>query len=41
METQTMIERPSDFFIKNQSLIRSWPLDWKDYFEQEIKWYVP
>jgi hypothetical protein len=30
------------FFIKkNQSLTRSWPFDWRGYFEQGIKWDAP
>jgi hypothetical protein len=29
------------FSLNNQSLTRSWPLDWKDYFEQGIKWHAP
>jgi hypothetical protein len=34
-----MVERSSDFFpLKNQSLTISWPLNWRDYLEQEIKW---
>jgi hypothetical protein len=42
METQTMVERLSDFFsLKNQSLTRSWPLDWRGSFEQGIKWDAP
>jgi hypothetical protein len=42
METQTMVERPSKFFIKkNQSLARSWPLDWRGCFGQGIKWDAP
>ena len=24
--------------LKNKSLTRFWPLDWRGYFEQEIKW---
>ena len=36
-----MVERPSIFFIKNQSLTRSWPLDWRGCFEQGIKWDAP
>ena len=39
METQTMVESPSDFFsLKNQSMTRSWPLDYRGYLEQGIKW---
>jgi hypothetical protein len=42
IETQTMVERPSVFFIlNNQSLTKSWPLDWRGYFEQGIKWLAP
>jgi hypothetical protein len=26
------------FSLNNQSLTRSWPLDWRGYFEQRIKW---
>jgi hypothetical protein len=38
METQTMVKRPSVFFLKFfLSLTRSWPLDWRGYFEQGIK----
>jgi hypothetical protein len=29
------------FSLKNQSLTRSWPLDWRGYFEQGIKWDAP
>jgi hypothetical protein len=29
------------FPLKNQSLTISWPLDWRDYFEQGIKWDAP
>jgi hypothetical protein len=29
------------FFIKNQSLTISWPLDWRGYFEQGIMWDTP
>jgi hypothetical protein len=29
------------FSLNNQSLTRSWPLDWRDYFEQGIKWHAP
>jgi hypothetical protein len=37
-----MVERPSVFFpLKNQLLTRSWSLDWRDYFEQGIKWDAP
>jgi hypothetical protein len=36
--TLTMVKKPSVFSIKNQSLTRSWPLDWRGYFEQGIKW---
>ena len=25
----------------NQSLTRSWPLYWRGYFEQGIKWHAP
>jgi hypothetical protein len=28
-------------FIKKKSLTRSWPLDWRGYFEQGIKWHAP
>jgi len=41
MEAQTMVERPSVSFPKKQSLTRSWPLDWRGYFEQGIKWHAP
>jgi hypothetical protein len=27
--------------LNNQSLTRSWPLDWWSYFEQGIKWHAP
>jgi hypothetical protein len=27
--------------LENQSLTRSWPLDWRGYFEQGIKWDAP
>jgi hypothetical protein len=27
--------------LKNQSLTRAWPLDWRGYFEQGIKWDAP
>jgi hypothetical protein len=37
-----MVKRPSVFFsLKNQSLTRSWPLDWRGCFEQGIKWDAP
>jgi hypothetical protein len=37
-----MVERPSVFFsLKNQSLTRPWPLEWRGYFEQGIKWGAP
>jgi hypothetical protein len=29
------------FSLQNQSLTRYWPLDWRGYFEQGIKWDVP
>jgi hypothetical protein len=29
------------FMKKIQSLTRFWPLDWRGYFEQEIKWHAP
>jgi hypothetical protein len=29
------------FSLDNQSLIRSWTLDWRGYFEQGIKWHAP
>jgi hypothetical protein len=29
------------FSFKNQQLTRSWPLDWRGYFEQGIKWDAP
>jgi hypothetical protein len=29
------------FSLNNQSLTRSWPLDWRGYFEQGIKWHAP
>ena len=42
METQTMVEKPSVFFaLKNQSLTRSWPLDWRCCFGQALKWDTP
>jgi hypothetical protein len=41
METQSMVERPSVFSLKIWSLTRSWPLDWRGYFEQGIKWDAP
>jgi hypothetical protein len=41
METQTMVERPSFFFIKNHSLTKSWPLNWRGCFGQGIKWDAP
>jgi hypothetical protein len=42
METQTMVKRPPVFIsLKNQSLTRSWPLDWRGCFEQGIKWNAP
>jgi hypothetical protein len=28
------------FSIKNQSLTRFWPLDWRGYFEQGIMWML-
>jgi hypothetical protein len=28
------------FSLNNQSLTRSWPLDWRGYFEQGIKWHA-
>jgi hypothetical protein len=40
-ENQTIIERPSVFSKKNQSLERYWPLDWRGYFGQGIKWDAP
>jgi hypothetical protein len=37
-----MVERPSvPFHKKNLPLTRSWPLDWRDYFEQGIKCHAP
>jgi hypothetical protein len=27
--------------LNNQSLTRSWPLDWRGYFEQGIRWHAP
>jgi hypothetical protein len=34
-----MVERMSIFSaLKNQSLTRSWPLAWRTYFGQGIKW---
>jgi hypothetical protein len=43
METQTMVKKPSIFFfhLKNQSLTRSWPLDWRGCFGPRIKWDAP
>jgi hypothetical protein len=41
MKTQTMVERLSIFSLKNQSLTRSWPLNWRGFFGQGIKWDVP
>jgi hypothetical protein len=42
METQTMVESLSIVFHKrNKKLTRSWPLDWKNCFGQEIKWDAP
>jgi hypothetical protein len=42
MKSQTMVKRQSVFFLKkNKSLTRSWPLDWRGYFEQGIKWDAP
>jgi hypothetical protein len=33
---------PVGFFsLKNQPLTRYWPLDWRDYFEQGMKWHAP
>jgi hypothetical protein len=29
------------FSSHNQCLTRSWPLDWRGYFEQGIKWHAP
>jgi hypothetical protein len=29
------------FPLKNQSLTRSWLLDWNGYFKQGIKWEAP
>jgi hypothetical protein len=29
------------FSYKNQSLTRSWPLNWRGYFAQGIKWHAP
>jgi hypothetical protein len=29
------------FSLKIQSLTRSWLLDWRGYFEQEVKWHAP
>jgi hypothetical protein len=29
------------FSLKIQSSTRSWPLDWRGYFEQGIKWHAP
>jgi hypothetical protein len=29
------------FLLKYQSSTRSWPLDWRGYFEQGIKWHAP
>jgi hypothetical protein len=29
------------FSLKIQSLTRSWPLDWRGYFEQGTKWHAP
>jgi len=29
------------FSLKNSKLTRSWPLDWRGYFEQELKWDLP
>jgi hypothetical protein len=34
-------EAASFFSLKNQSLTRSWPLDWRGYFEQGRKWDAP
>jgi hypothetical protein len=28
------------FSLNNQSSTRSWPLDWRGYFEQGIKWHA-
>jgi hypothetical protein len=29
------------FSLNNKSLTRSWPLDWRGYVEQGIKWHAP
>jgi hypothetical protein len=34
-------EAVSSFSLQNQPLTRSWPLDWRGYFEQGIKWDAP
>ena len=42
IETQTMVERLSSYFQKkNQSLTRSWPLNWRGCFGQGVEWDAP